>query len=147
MHPLEIFQDNLNEMRGGDLEFFFSNIANLNSENFLKKKKNIEQIFGKKFPESYWNSFSIMNGENLSSVYFSSIDNLLEDNRDFVSKYGTSDLSYVILGHDVSSFYYLNLENDQFGIIDIDEIVYGEMGTDISPDYEEFLFIALESYL
>ena len=39
MHPLEIFQDNLNEMRGGDLEFFFSNIANLNSENFLKYVK------------------------------------------------------------------------------------------------------------
>ena len=77
----------------------------------------------------------------------SSIDSLLEDNRKFVEIYEIEDLSYVILGHDVSSYYYLNLENDQFGVIDVDEIMYGEMGKDISSDYKEFLFVVLDSYL
>ena len=132
MHPLQMFQNNLNKMRGGDLGFFFPKISDLNNEGFLKKKKDIEQIFGKKFPESYWNSFQYANGENLSSVYLSSIDSLLEDNRKFVEIYEIEDLSYVILGHDVSSYYYLNLENVQFGVIDVDEIMCGEMGKDIS---------------
>ena len=41
----------------------------------------------------------------------------------------------------------LNLEDDQFGKIEIDEIVYGEFGSSISPDYKVFLNNVLEPYL
>ena len=149
MHPLENYKQSLNNMAlsNGDLGFYFPKISNLSNENFLEERKNIEQILGKKLPEDYWQSFLIMNGNNLSSVYLSSIQDLIKDNRQFVKKYRRQDLPYVILGHDVSLFYFLNLKDDQFGKIEIDEIVYGEFGSNISTDYKVFLNDVLEPYL
>lgn len=150
MHPLENFKLNLNEMAnisGGDLGFFFPSISDMNSEYFTSQRKNIEQIIGKKISEEFWESFLIMNGGNFSSVYLSSTDDLIRDNRDFVRRYGRDDLPYFIVGHDVSRFYYLNLENDNFGFIEVDDIVTRETGVDISTSYKEFLEYVLSPYL
>ena len=100
-------------------------VEGVHEEQFEKDKKEIESIYGVKFPQDYYDSFFVLNGiYNFDGLSLFSLDAIEEDNNNYIDTLGNSDQNYILVGKSSYDLLVYDVDNKGFGVLSFSELLF-----------------------